>query len=79
MVVGTDDRQRGIFRIHRLAVDGRREFCVSRRSRQRCDRGAAWRSWANECIDSLNALNGHRSGGQEVAAPDGAANLPQRL
>ena len=79
MVIGSDDRQRGIFPLPRLVVDGRREFCVSRRSRQRCDRGVAWRSWANECIDSLNDLNGQRCGVQEVSAPDGAVNLPQRL
>ena len=78
MVIRPNDRQRGIFPLPRLAVDGRREFCVSRRARQRCGRGAAWRSWANECIDSLNDLNGHRCGVQDVTSPDGAANLPQR-
>eukprot|EP00959_Pyramimonas_sp_CCMP1952_P148243 3101729-Pyramimonas_sp.AAC.1 len=68
-------RQRDVFPLPPLALEGRAASCRSRRGQQWAQRGAARRRWANDGIAALNQLSGHGAG---AAAPPGLTSSAAR-
>ena len=52
-----DHRQRDVFPLPLLPVDGRRHQPLGRGARLRAAKGASWREWCNEGLTALNWLH----------------------